>query len=76
LTGHLLQPVVADSGRRTEAFLHVARLQGDLPAALINVIGPDTGIAIGLQLHLDGQGIPIARTDLTLKLPYLLLRSV
>ena len=45
----LLQGVVADGGRRAQAFLDVARLQTLLHG--VGAVGPHAGEAIGLQFH-------------------------
>src|SRR5688572_12573203 len=51
----LLQAVVADGGGRAQRLVDVARLQ-DLPHAL-GVVRPESGIAIRLQLLLNGQRV-------------------
>src|SRR4029453_11276112 len=53
--GLLLEPVVADSFGRGQALLDVAVLQGHvaalLAAALGHRVGPDPGVAVGLELQ-------------------------
>src|SRR5688500_9188094 len=44
----LLEPIVADRGRRAQALLHVARLE-EVP--LRGLRRPDAGVAVGLELE-------------------------
>ena len=56
--GLFLDAVVADGARRIERLLDVAGLDDVL--ALLGMIGPDAGEAIGLQLHAHLERIGLA----------------
>src|SRR5690606_2861248 len=58
---HAREAVVADGRGRVEALLHVTRLEH---AALVGGGGPDAGVAVGLELQRDRQGVRLARRGL------------
>jgi len=60
---HLLQVVVADRGSGVHCGFDVALLE---EVALFGGIGPDSGVAIGLELDADGDGIGHSRIALHL----------
>src|SRR5215212_3393635 len=55
--GRLLDPVVADGGRRVEAVVDVGLRQLLEKARRDRVRGPDAGVAVGLELGADGRAL-------------------
>ena len=66
-----LQRIVTDGLRGAEAFLDIARFE-----QILVIRGPDAGIAIGLQLHRDLQGVALDSAGALLGTVHLVGRAV